>query len=366
MDKLRVIQWGTGSVGKHALRTIIEHPDYELVGLRVYNPDKVGVDAGSLVGAHDTGVLATDSTDAILELDADAVCYNALGSTLGDSEDALNDICMLLASGKNVVSSAVEFHAYLSAERPLPRAGDNAYGRIRAACEAGDTAFFQAGINPGYTMELWPMTLAQLCRRIDRVTCTEVIDMTRYPSPHMLHAMGFGVGHDQSPMDSHFRTSIRDSPFAMGMELLTDSLNIKLDDIVYRWETAPAKAEIQVAGGTIAEGTTAAIKFGLDGFVDGEPTVIFDWIWRVSNDVAPDWPTGDSVWIAHFEGDPTIKSELDVSTTFDSRRAVSLTVATVLLNALPKVCEAAPGLYNNLSIGTHGGGYLSSKADGPG
>ena len=42
----------------------------------------------------------------------DCVCYTALGSTLSDAEAPLDDICRLLASGKNVVSSAVEHHAY--------------------------------------------------------------------------------------------------------------------------------------------------------------------------------------------------------------------------------------------------------------
>jgi len=361
MRKYRVIQWGTGSVGKHALRTIVERPDYELAGVRVYNPDKVGTDAGTLIGGGETGVLATDSRDEILEIEADAVCYNALGSTLGNADDAVEDICALLASGKHVLSSAVEFHAYLSPDRELPGAGTDAYNRIRGACEKGGVSFFHAGINPGYTMELWPMTLAQLCRRIDRVTCTEVVDMSRYSSAQILKAIGFGVGHDESMMDAHFRKSIRQSPYSIGMELLADELNIELDDIEYTWDTAPAKAPIEVAGGVIAEGTSAAVKFGLQGIVAGEPRVIFEWVWRVSKDVATDWPSGDSVWIAHFEGDPTIKSELDVATTMDSARAVSLTVATVLLNALPTVCASKPGLYNNLNIGVHGGGYLGSS-----
>src|SRR4029077_12790138 len=80
----RVIQWGTGNVGTHALRAIIERTDMELVGLRVYSPDKVGKDAGEVVGASPTGVLATDDVDAILALDADCVNYNALGTTLED------------------------------------------------------------------------------------------------------------------------------------------------------------------------------------------------------------------------------------------------------------------------------------------
>src|SRR5437879_1366619 len=101
----RIIQWGTGSVGKHALRTIVERPDYELAGVRVYNPDKVGKDAGELLGGAPFGIRATDDIEEILAIDADCVCYTALGSTLGDSEAPLDDICRLLASGKNVVSS---------------------------------------------------------------------------------------------------------------------------------------------------------------------------------------------------------------------------------------------------------------------
>jgi len=56
----RIIQWGTGNVGKHALRTIVERPDFELVGLRVYNSDKVGKDAGGLLGREPLGVTATE------------------------------------------------------------------------------------------------------------------------------------------------------------------------------------------------------------------------------------------------------------------------------------------------------------------
>ena len=155
----RIIQWGTGSVGKHALRTIVERPDYELVGLRVYNPDKVGKDAGELLGREPLGVRATDDVEEILALDADCVCYSALGSTLDDKEGPLDDICRLLASGKNVVSSAVEYHAYFRPDLQLKGAGENAEARLRAACEQGGSTFFHVGINPGFAMDFWPTGL---------------------------------------------------------------------------------------------------------------------------------------------------------------------------------------------------------------
>ena len=51
---LRVVHWGTGNTGRLALRGVLQHPDLELVGLYVHNPDKVGRDAGELIGSGPT------------------------------------------------------------------------------------------------------------------------------------------------------------------------------------------------------------------------------------------------------------------------------------------------------------------------
>ena len=71
----RVIQWATGPVGSVQLAEVIDNPDYDLVGLLVYSPDKVGVDAGALVGRPDTGIVATNDKGSILALDADVVLH---------------------------------------------------------------------------------------------------------------------------------------------------------------------------------------------------------------------------------------------------------------------------------------------------
>ena len=55
----RVIQWGTGNVGTHALRTIVERGDLELAGVKVYTEAKRGLDAGVLLGREPVGVSST-------------------------------------------------------------------------------------------------------------------------------------------------------------------------------------------------------------------------------------------------------------------------------------------------------------------
>ena len=68
---LKVIQWSTGNVGRYALRSIVGHPELELVGLFVSSEAKEGKDAGELAGIDPVGVKATRDMDALLAMDAD-------------------------------------------------------------------------------------------------------------------------------------------------------------------------------------------------------------------------------------------------------------------------------------------------------
>ena len=47
---IRVVQWGSGNVGRSAIVTVASRPDMELVALYVTNTAKVGRDIGALAG----------------------------------------------------------------------------------------------------------------------------------------------------------------------------------------------------------------------------------------------------------------------------------------------------------------------------
>ena len=71
----RVIQWGTGSVGSLALGELLRSPDFEVVGVKVYGDDKLGVDAGTLAGGAPGGVRAVREIDELPLAGADCVLY---------------------------------------------------------------------------------------------------------------------------------------------------------------------------------------------------------------------------------------------------------------------------------------------------
>src|SRR5262245_28219221 len=101
---LRIIQWGIGNIGKEALRSVVNNPAFELVGAWKYHDEGTDIDVGALFGLPTTGVTATVSADELIGTEADCVLYMPCIASL-------DDVCALLASGKNVVSIPFLFYA---------------------------------------------------------------------------------------------------------------------------------------------------------------------------------------------------------------------------------------------------------------
>ena len=205
---LRVIQWATGTVGRHAIAAILAHPELELVGARVYSPDKAGRDVGELCGLGRTGVVATASSEEVLALEADCVLYAAQGEM--NPAAALDDICRLLASGKNVVSTAVTGLIY-------PKSlGAAVVARLEEACRAGQASFHGTGIEPGWAAEVAAAHDVRAVRvAIDSIRVQELLDYSSYPSaPMLVDIMGFGRAPDANGAGRRSAADGRDVPRA--------------------------------------------------------------------------------------------------------------------------------------------------------
>ena len=105
---IRVAHVGTGNVGGLALAQLITDPRFELTGVCVSTPEKVGRDAGELCGRgldvpRQTGIRAVNDLDALLATRPDCVVYCAMGDTR--LPDAMGDVMRILAAGVDVVGS---------------------------------------------------------------------------------------------------------------------------------------------------------------------------------------------------------------------------------------------------------------------
>ena len=70
----RVVQWTTGAVARHAVKSVLERPDLDLVGAYAFSAEKVGRDVGDLIGVDPTvGVAAQMTVQAFIDLKPDCV-----------------------------------------------------------------------------------------------------------------------------------------------------------------------------------------------------------------------------------------------------------------------------------------------------
>jgi 4-hydroxy-tetrahydrodipicolinate reductase len=340
----RVIQWSTGNVGTQAVRGIVSHPDLELAGLIVHSDAKAGRDAGELVGIDAVGVAATTDVDAALATDADCVCYTATADLR--PHEAAQDIAKVLRAGKNVVSSSIVPLIY-------PPAGDKTIVEtLEAACKEGGTSCFTSGIDPGFANDLIPLMLTTACERVDGIRVMEILNYATYDQPEVLFStMGFGQPLDTTPM--LLLPGVLTMAWGSVVEVLAAGIGAELEEIREVHERLPAPETFTILPGTVEEGTTAAMRFEIQGIVKGEPAIVVEHVTRLRSDLAPDWPqpAGKGSYRITIDGSPKLKAEIELEgEDGDENTGGLLATAMRLLNAVPAVCAAEPGLLSVLDL----------------
>jgi len=336
----RVIQWATGITGMMSLRHVIGRHDLDLVGVRVYDPAKSGVDAGVLSGGVEMGVLTTDDRDAIIGADADIVLY--MGKVETDTEGCFADVCDLLASGKNVVATGSRFIHPRSLHESLADGIEN-------ACRVGGSSFLGLGMYPGFFGEALGPVLSRLTQKTTHIGVREVLNYSTYASHDLIfNAMGFGhAPDDTTPLLSN--TDYAASAWIGSATVLAQSLGLQIVSVEGFREVATTPRALTVAAGEIPAGTVGAMRFGVA--VDcGETTMSVEHLTRMADDLAPDWPT-DIGYEVTFDGEPNLRMHLVVGA-HDEDHAEQGCLATAMhaINAIPAVLDAEPGLYDLSSI----------------
>jgi len=334
----RVIQWATGNIGQRALAASIRHPDLEVVGLRVYGADKLGVDAGVIADAEiTTGVLATDDVDALVALDADCVLY--MPSRLD-----LDELCRLLASGKNVVSTCSEL---LWAHHALP--GEQVE-QLERACGEGGVSLFATGSSPGFISEVLPIAVLLLERRVDRVVIEEFANMSQRPSPKLIFDV-MGFGREPGPVDERRAHHMRFN-FGPPLEALAERVGIPVDRVEARAVVAATTRRVTIAAGEIDEGRVAAQRTIVAAMDGDRERLVFQATWYCSTELDHDWHLGETGWRVTVEGDAPLK--IDIAFPVDLDHLASVTpglTAHPAVNAVIPVCEARPGLVTSADLG---------------
>jgi 4-hydroxy-tetrahydrodipicolinate reductase len=336
MTGLRVVQWATGNIGSRSLRHVIEHPGLTLAGVYVTSAAKAGRDAGELCGLPPTGVTATSDTGEILALGADCVLYMPAVCDL-------DQVCDILASGTNIVTTRGEFH-HPASMRPEDRE------RVDRACAGSGASIHSTGSSPGFISEAVPLVLTSIQRRLDGLAINEYADLSSRDSPDMLfNLMGFGHQVEEFPPE---RFAYAAYSFGPSLRLVAEAVGLPLDSVTSTGEVAVTPEKLTIAAGTLDAGTVAGQRMIVTGTRGGRPLMTFTATWYCSEDLEPAWSVpGWDGWRVHVDGDAPL--DVDIRFAIPAGQMGEMTpgyTANRAVNAVPYVCAAPAGIRTTVDL----------------
>ena len=121
----------------------------------------------------------------------------------------------------------------------------------------------------------------------------EIADYATYDGATvMFDVMGFGNQIGDFPM--LFQPGVLSIAWGTAIRQLAAGLGIEVDEIRDSVEQEPAPEDFDIAAGHIAKGTVAALRFQIEGMVNGKPVIVVEHVTRLRGDLRPDWAAARS------------------------------------------------------------------------
>ncbi len=346
-EQVPTVVWGTGNVGRAAIRAVAAHPGLDLAAVLVHDPAKVGRDAGDLARAgRDLGVAARPDADGTLgDMAPGAVVYAASGDIRPD--DAAADIAKALRAGHVVVTPAI-YAMYDPRSAPA-----EVRDPLAAAAQEGGSALFVSGIDPGWGNDVLPLWLTGLASTITQVRCQEIFDYTSYDQPDSVRYL-VGMGQPMDEVPPMVAPTVPTMVWGGQIRLMARALELELDEIREVVERRPLEATVENSMGTFEAGGQGALRFEVQGIVGGEPVLVIEHVTRIDPRCAPDWPQppdgADGAHTVVVDGSPRIEVTVEAIAEDGRAGGGNATAVARLVNAIPWLRAATPGIYDALDV----------------
>jgi 2,4-diaminopentanoate dehydrogenase len=136
------------------------------------------------------------------------------------------------------------------------------------------------------------------------------------------------------------------------VRMIAHAMGVELDEIRETYDRALTPRRLDVACGVLEPDTVGAVRFETIGVVDGREAIVIEHVNRMAPDLAPEWPTADreGTYRVVVVGDPGMQCELTVGDPQTSSDEGMTATTMRVVNAIPFVCAAAPGLVSSLDL----------------
>lgn len=321
MDKIKVIIYGCGVMGRKIAQALLDKKSFEVVGAADINPDLAGKDLGEILDMPKKfGVLIEEDADSLFSrVKAHAVVL----TTTSHLKSVFSQITQCLKAGLNVISTCEELSYPWKRNPELTQELDN------LAKEQGVTVV-GTGINPGYLMDTLPLILTAPCLKVKSIKVTRMMNSAKRRLPFQVKV---GTGLTQEKFREKIENKVITGHVGLleSINMIADGLGWELDEAV---ELPPQpvidEKEIKTALGTIKPGNVIGLTSIAYGKKDDREVIALKFCANAAVD-----EEYDEVII---QGEPNIHEKIIGGVHGD------IGTVAVTINTIPRAVDAPAGL----------------------
>jgi 2,4-diaminopentanoate dehydrogenase len=318
LGPIKVLHVGLGPIGVAVLKQVARHAACTVGGAVDLDPEKAGRDIGEVIGGRRIGVKVSDDLSAAIKSVKPDVAVVSTSSSLKATAATLET---LLRAKIPIVSTTEELVYPVQAHAALAK-------KIDAAARRARVAVLGTGVNPGFVMDALPIALTAVCESVTSIHVDRVQDARIRRGPFQ-KKIGAGMSVEEFAVAVKAGT-VRHVGLAESLSMIADAVGWKLDRITD--EIQPKVATEAIAGGEVhvAPGQVAGIVQDGVGYRKGKALITLHMEAYLG---APE--SYDAVRIA---GSPPLSMK------FDGGIHGDIATASIVVNSIPKVIAAPPGL----------------------
>ena len=324
MPSIRVVHFGLGPIGAAVAQEIARRPGFKIVGGIDNDPAKIGRDVGDVAGLPGRiGVRVERDASRIRKMKPHVVVL----CTDSRMKAVVPQLEAILRAKAAVISTSEEL-AYPTYTNVRHAA------KIDKWAKKAKVAVLGTGVNPGFVMDSLPIALTAACQRVDRISVSRIQDARNRRLPFQ-QKIGAGLTTEQ------FQKRVEEGDFkhigfTESIAMIADSLGWTLDRISDKVEPKLAQVTISSEFLAVDPGYVCGIVQEGIGYRKKEPAI------RLYMEAYLGAP--DTYDLIEIDGSPRLSVKIAGGVHGDTA------TAAIVVNSIPKVLAAAPGLHTMLDM----------------
>ncbi len=327
---IRVVLFGFGVIGASVLRLGRARPGLAFVGIVVRRPELDRRPAREVVPEASPDLLLSTDGAAVLRNARPDVVVIATRSTL---REVLPQLRLAAEARVPTVCTAEDLAHIRPSDGPEAR-------EIFELAERHRVAIVALGLNPGFLLDVWPLMLSSLAHDVAAIEAERVVDLSGF-GPRVRASLGVGYSPTDFARELARGGISGHRGFPESLRLIGEALGRPVDEIQIETKPIIARHPRALLDGELLTGQTAGVRQTAVGRTVGSAWLHLAMTASVALEEIPAEPI-DRV---------RIKGSTELSAVISpGMGAVAGTVGR-LVNALPAVRRAAPGVHSALALG---------------